>query len=363
LADGIRFALERRGFRAGRHTVGYQSCDDSNPQAGGVDFYRCFSNAKVYARTPKVVGVIGAYHSFCSAFEIPVLGQAPGGAVAMISPSNTDTVLTRPHASMRPSDLRDLYPTGERNYVRIAASDHAAAIAAVEAARQLHVERVFFLADRDQPYSAGQSAEMQAAARSAGLEIAGAAEWDSGARSFARLARRIAARRPDGVLIAATPPRHRDALMRDLRAGLGREVVLLAGGDGFVGIDGELRGAARRAATGMYIASWGVPNSKLPPRGRRFLREFAKAHGGRRGPDLGAAYGAQAAEILLDAIARSDGTRDSVTREVRRTKIENGILGRISFDRYGDLVAAPLTLYRIASARMVVDRVITAPVR
>jgi ABC-type branched-subunit amino acid transport system substrate-binding protein len=111
----------------------------------------------------------------------------------------------------------------------------------------------------------------------------------------------------------------------------------------------------------MYVGTYGVPNSELPARGRRFLSEFAKAHSGRQGPDLSAAYGAQAAEILLDAIARSDGTRESVTRELRRTNVENGILGRISFDRYGDLVAAPLTIPRITSTGVVVDRMITVP--
>lgn len=362
LADGIRFVLKRRGFKAGGLTVGYQSCDDATAQAGGPDFYRCFSNAKAYARNLRVVGVIGAYHSFCSILQIPVLGQAPGGPVAMISPSNTTTSLTRPNAAMRPGDLRDLYPTGERNYVRIAASDHAAAIGLVDAVRRLHRKRLFFLTDRNDSYSAGNSAEMRATARSAGLEIAGAAKWNPDARSFARLARQIAVRRPDGVLMAAGAPRHPDALIRDLRAGLGRDVVLIAN-DGFEGIDQRLRGAARRAATGMYVGSWGVPNSRLPPPGRRFLREFAKARGGRPGPDLAAAYGAQAAEVLLDAIARSDGTRESVTRALRRTKVENGILGRISFDRYGDLVAAPLTIHRITSTGVVVDRVITVRVR
>jgi ABC-type branched-subunit amino acid transport system substrate-binding protein len=113
----------------------------------------------------------------------------------------------------------------------------------------------------------------------------------------------------------------------------------------------------------MYVSVYGVPNSKLPSPGRRFLREFAKAHNGRRGPDLMAAYGAQAADILLDAIARSDGTRESVTRELRRTKIGKGILGPITFDRYGDLVAAPVTIHRMTSTGVVVDRVITVRVR
>jgi branched-chain amino acid transport system substrate-binding protein len=358
MSNGVRFVLQRRGFKAGGHTVGYQSCDDATAQAGGTDVFRCFSNAKAYARNLKVVGVIGSYYSFCSGLEIPVLGHAPGGPVAMISPSSTITSLTRPSAASRPADLRALYPTGERNYVRIAASDHAADIALVDAVRRLHRKRLFFLTDSDGDDTAN-SLEMRAAARSAGLEIAGAAKWNPNARTFARLARQVAARRPDAVLLAAAAPRHDAALIRDLRAGVGRDVVLVAN-DGF---GDYVHLAAPRAATGMYIGYYGVPNSKLPARGRRFLSEFAKAHQDRAGPDLMAGYGAQAAEIVLDAIARSDGTRASVTRELRRTKVENGILGPISFDRYGDLVRPPVTIYRITSKGAVVDRIITPRIR
>lgn len=47
------------------------------------------------------------------------------------------------------------------------------------------------------------------------------------------------------------------------------------------------------------------PDSKLAPRGSALLSSFARSRPGGVGPDLGAAYGAQAAEIFLDAIARS----------------------------------------------------------
>ena len=85
------------------------------------------------------------------------------------------------------------------------------------------------------------------------------------------------------------------------------------------------------------------------------------------GPDFGAAYGAQAAEILLDAIARSDGTRASVTREVFRTRVSDGILGNIRFDRNGDLVDSPFTFVRMVDdpsgeerLRPALDRVVLA---
>ena len=69
--------------------------------------------------------------------------------------------------------------------------------------------------------------------------------------------------------------------------------------------------------------------------------------------------------ILLDAIARSDGTRASVTKQLFKTNVKNGILGNISFDKNGDPIEAPVTIYRIVGPGSdqkgrVVDRVITA---
>jgi ABC-type branched-subunit amino acid transport system substrate-binding protein len=48
-----------------------------------------------------------------------------------------------------------------------------------------------------------------------------------------------------------------------------------------------------------------------------------------------------------------------VTRELRRATVRNGILGDISFDRNGDLIEAPVTIYRVSSKGPIVDRVIT----
>ena len=71
-------------------------------------------------------------------------------------------------------------------------------------------------------------------------------------------------------------------------------------------------------------------------------------------------YGARGAEILLDAIARSNGTRASVVRELRRTQIRNGIIGNVAFDVKGDLVDHPMTILRSTHGRFVVDHVVHA---
>jgi hypothetical protein len=43
----------------------------------------------------------------------------------------------------------------------------------------------------------------------------------------------------------------------------------------------------------------------------------------------------QALELLLEAIARSDGTRRSVLEALRRTRVENGVLGSFASTRAG----------------------------
>lgn len=353
MVDGIRFVLERRDFRAGRRTVGYGSCDDSTAQAGGTDVSRCFANAKLYARTPEVVGVVGPYHSFCSGLQIPIANQAPDGPLAMISPSNTFTGLTRPYRGMARGELEQLYPTGQRNYVRIAAADHLAAVALVKAAKGLGRSRVFLLWDGDDPYMAGFADDMRAAAHTLGLDVAGAAGWDPGARDFTRLARHVAEARPEAVLMAGAAPPASPALLRDLRSRLGRRPALIAS-DGFA--DFKRLRESGRAARGMYVANYGIPNAELPPAGRRLIDAAGRPEDD---PDFAFAYGAQAAEILLDAIARSDGTRPSVTRALRGTHVEDGILGEVRFDEHGDLLEGPVTIYRVAKHGPRVDRVVT----
>ena len=89
MVEAIRLVLERRGYRAGAYTIGYQSCDDSTAQGGGYDTLRCYWNAKAYARNPHVIGIVGSYNTGCSGEEIPVANQALNGPLAMISPAST----------------------------------------------------------------------------------------------------------------------------------------------------------------------------------------------------------------------------------------------------------------------------------
>ena len=76
---------------------------------------------------------------------------------------------------------------------------------------------------------------------------------------------------------------------------------------------------------------------------------------------LYAPEGAQATEVLLDAIGRSDGTRMSVIRELFATKVRNGVLGTFSFDRFGDIVPSPVAIYRFRNREVRTAGVVRVP--
>ena len=114
-----------------------------------------------------------------------------------------------------------------------------------------------------------------------------------------------------------------------------------------------------RGAERLYFVNFGIALAKLPAPGQRLLGKLGAPRDEVLGPHQFAPYAAQATEVLLDAIARSDGSRASVTRALRATRIEDGILGDIGFDANGDLTEGRVTLYRMAGGKPRVDRVVT----
>lgn len=364
LADAIRHVLERHEFRAGDYTVGYQSCDVSTAQAGLSDFFKCGSNAKAYAQAVDLIAVIGTYHSGCAQVQIPILNRAAGGPLAMISPANSAPGLTRRAAGNDRGEPEIYYPTGTRNFMRVTAIDPMQGAAGAVLAKQLRLRRVYLLAQRDQ-YGVFLGNGFRRAARALGLKIVGSGSWDVEARSFAGLVEPVARSGAEGVFIAGVAFPGGENVVTALRTRLGRRVTLI-GGDAFF----DALAVAGRAAVGMYVALAGQPPGELGPAGRSFVRSFRRGR-----PERAIApytlEAAQATEAVLQAIARSDGTRASVLRELRALEIENGILGSFRFDRNGDITPSPITIYRITGKTApgspleggVVDHVIRVPAR
>jgi ABC-type branched-subunit amino acid transport system substrate-binding protein/DNA-binding beta-propeller fold protein YncE len=374
IADAIRHVISQRDYRAGRYTVGYSSCDDSTAQTGGFENRKCAANANAYARADRLVAVIGTYNSDCAAVEIPILNKAPGGPLAMISPMNTWQGLTR---SVQPAIGRRgepdvYYPTGRRNFVRVAPDDDLLAAADAILAKRLGIERVYVVDDGSDLWKVELSSPFRKAARKLGVGIAGSATFDPRAERYDALAERIARSGAGAVVLGADPFNGGDRVVRALRKRLGSRVKIMAGFFFTAPVPDVLKRVGP-AAHGIYVSTSDLPRGVMPlsPAGRRFAAEIGES----ARQNQGVIEAGQATELVLDAIARSDGTRESVLKQLRASRVRNGILGSFGFDANGDMTTAAVPVVRLTGSTppgagmptnfqgAVLDRVVVVPTR
>ena len=224
MTQAIEFVLRERGFRAGRHRVAYQSCDDSVASTALFDEAKCAANARAYAQNANVVGVIGTMNSPCAVVAVPELNRADGGSLAMVSPLNSFVGLTRPGPGVDPALPAALYPTGTRSFLRVYPTDDLEGAALALFARDAGAERVFVLDDGEPAYGALQATAFETAAGRIGLDVVGRASWDPRAPGYEELARRVAASGAQAVYLGGLVDTNAAHVIRDLRSQLGRSV-------------------------------------------------------------------------------------------------------------------------------------------
>jgi ABC-type branched-subunit amino acid transport system substrate-binding protein len=169
--------------------------------------------------------------------------------------------------------------------------------------------------------------------------------WNQPSRTYDRLAQHIASSGATAVYLAldGVDP-NAGALIRALRTRLGPQIELLTNWTALP--VGPLFHLAGSAAHGVIIATSEVPNGPLDPAGRQFITRFAATqHHAPVNPS--AMYAAQATEVMLEAISHSNGTRQSVTRALLATCVQNGILGSFCFDTNGDPTTTPVTILQV----------------
>lgn len=358
MVKAIQFVLERQyKFKAGKYTIGYQSCDDATAQAGGWAPEKCTANARAYANDRSVIAVIGTFNSGCAKLVIPILNRAPNGPLGMVSPANTYPGLT--HAAKgitEPGEPQRYYPTGKRNYIRMVATDDFQGPADVILIKQLKRKSVYILHD-NQTYGKGVALAVQGAAKKLGIKVLGFEAWDAKAASYEAVADRIKQSGAQAVFMGGIVDNNGAKLIKDLRAGLGPNVLLVAP-DGFTPFSAVAE--AGSAAEGVYISVAGLPNQALGKTGKAFLRAFS-AYAKKKTIDPYAVYAAQAAQVTLDAIARSNGTRPSVVAELFKTNVKDGILGTFRIDRNGDTTLKGITIYKMTKGEGAYNRFIVPP--
>ena len=356
MTKAIKFILTQHGWKAGKYSLAYQSCDDATAQAGKWDSGKCSANANAYAQDKDVVGVIGTFNSGCAEIEIPVLNRAPNGPLAIVSPANTYVGLTHGGPGTAAGEPGKYYPTGKRNYARVVAADDFQGAADALLAKSLGVKSVFILNDKE-AYGQGVASNFRNAAKKLGIKIAQFTAWDGKASSYEALAVKIKSSGAQGVFLGGLICENGGKLIKDIRAGAPSVKVLAP--DGFTPISAVVKGAGTDAE-GMTVSVAGLPNEKLPAGGKKFVASFTKANGG-KAPDPYSVYAAQAAEVIVGAISKSNGSRSDITAQLFKLKLPGSILGTMSFNKNGDVNANPVTIYQIKSGKSTTYKVIVPP--
>jgi branched-chain amino acid transport system substrate-binding protein len=360
MVKAIQFVLKGRNYTAGKYKVAYQSCDDSTAQTGAWDSAKCASNARSYVDTKKVIGVVGTFNSGCAKIEIPVENRANPGPLGMVSPANTAIGLTHSGPGADAGEPDKYYPTGTRNYIRVVAADDFQGAADALWAKHLGLKSVFVLNDK-QTYGYGVAFAMRKSLKKVGIKVPGFQGWDKSSSSYEAIVGKIKQSGADAVFLGGIICNNGAKLIKDIKAGF-KGTILMP--DGFS--DPKSNGPA---ADGSWISVAGAPPEKLKgtevtaSKSREtalgFLKDFGAQIGTR--PNPYSAYAAQAMLVLLDAVAKSDGTRTSVTTNLLHTKVTNGILGTFSIDQNGDTSLNPVTVYQQKAGKLNAVKTISPP--
>jgi branched-chain amino acid transport system substrate-binding protein len=336
IVAAIRHELGERGWKAGDYNIAFQSCDDATAQAAKWDSAKCSQNANAYAANDAVIAVIGTFNSGCAAIEIPVLNQAPDGGIAMMSPANTYPCLTvNLPGGCEATEPAKYYPGGGRNYARVAPSDDYQGAFQAEFMQKQGVKNVYILNDKE-AYGLGVATTTRKAAESLGIKIAGFEAWDPKASSYEALFNKIKGTGADAVFLGGLIDENGAQVIKDKVAVLGPNdgAVKLFAPDGFTTqatID-----ESGPASKGMYLSVAGVPIDSFQGTAQEYIDSLLETELKGKAIDPYAIYGAQAAQVVLDAIADSDGTRGDVIAKMFATDVTDGLIGTFSFNENGD---------------------------
>lgn len=355
-SESVRLAMELWGNAAGGYALEYVPLDDGiAANNGSWDGVLEAENASIAINDPDCMVYLGTYNSGAAMVSIPLTNEA---GLAMISPANTATQLTKE------SDLNDegypgvLYPTGERNFLRVIPSDDLQGAAGANfAVTELGKSRAFVLHD-NQTYGKGLADVFERTFTQVGGEVLGTEAYDSNAPEYQALMSRVASMGPDLIYVGAIVSLNTSKLLQDMRQVMTAEEVTFLGPDGL--INQEFVDGAGEAAEGAYLTFGGFPPSALEGVGAEWAQLMRDRLG--REPDSYSSYGFQATVVALNAIdSAADKDRAAVVDAAFAIRDFRGLAGSWSFTETGDPDTARMTVNIIEGGEIKFHGVIEPP--
>jgi len=351
--NAIKLLLKQMNNTAGEFSVGFREYDNSTAAKGSWDDAQCAKNAQAHVAAKDEVAVMGTYNSGCAKIIVPVLNQDPEGPMVMVSNANTNPGLTK---AWDPGEPEKYYPTGERNYFRVVTTDDNQGNAAAEFAKSIGVKRVYVLNDR-QTYGIGVARSFTSAAKALGLTLLSDGDagtgWDDKAPNYEALFTKIKATKPDMVYVGGIFDLNGGQLVKDKVKYLGDNTkVKFMMPDGFTGYPDFL---ALPEAQGAYLSFTGLSIDQFPKGGaaEKFQADYLAEYGEAPTSSF-SVYGAAAAQVLLAAIAASDGTRKGVYQAMKGIVIpasESVVGTELRFDENGDIISKDITILNVTDSK------------
>lgn len=306
----IQLYLDEHGDKAGNYKVKLKTYDDSVASTGSWDPATCTSNAHKHVSSSDEIAVMGTYNSGCAKLEVPILNGAP---MLMVSDANTNPGLTK---TWDPGEPDKYYPSGKRNYARVVTTDDFQGSAAADFATQTLKVKSCYIVNDNSTYGQGVARAFQAQATKDGIKVLGNDAWDSKATNYVALFTKIKNTHPDCLYIGGTYDLNGGQLVKDKFNILGdNNKVKMLGPDGFTGYPDLDK---QPQSQGMYLTFAGLASEqllKVKGAGGTLLQDYKKKYGAYPVGNY-PLYGVAAVQVILAAIAKSDGTRQSVVDQV-----------------------------------------------
>jgi branched-chain amino acid transport system substrate-binding protein len=230
-----------------------------------------------------------------------------------------------------------------RNFARVVPTDEQQGAAAAQFARQLGAQRVYIVHDGS-VYGRGIAGVFASTAANVSLSIVGGPEgMDPAAPDYHALADKVRQSNPDLVYFGGIDGDNAVKLWQDLRGAMGTTVRLM-GADGIS--EDSFVTAVGSAAEGTYATFPGVPAARLTGKGTDWYQRYKQAF--HEEPQPYVAYGYEAMEVALDAIARvGKKDRAAIRDAILATRDYDGVLGRWSFTETGDTTLTTMSVWQV----------------
>lgn len=328
MVNGMRMALDDAGGKAGPFTIVYEDWDDSSAKKGNWDPEVEAANAAKAAADPDIMAYLGTYDSGAAKIAMPIVNKAN---LAMVSPANTATGLTKPGMG-EPGEPEVYRASGKITFFRVVPADDIQGRVAARWMQEMGGKSVYVLDDRSL-YGKGIADIFEQTAGDIGLKVLGREGLDPKAQEFRSLMTKVRELGPDWVYVGATTQTGAVQVIKDAVAvGLKAKLMMPDGALEQPLIDGA---GAANANDRVYLTFGGVPPAAMTGKGAELVERYRAKYGIE--PQSYAVYGYVAMQVVLDAIARAGvKDREAIRAAIAATEQQGGILGDWKLDENGD---------------------------